>query len=61
VVIIDERKGRAVAKSMSINLTGTMGVLLKAKQQGIVEAVKPIIDNIIQNDSKGYKDQRSSI
>lgn len=32
VLIIDERKGRAVAKSMTMNLSGTLGVFLKAKE-----------------------------
>jgi predicted nucleic acid-binding protein len=50
VLIIDETKGRAVAKSMSINLTGTLGVLLKAKAQGIVEEIRPILDKMIQKD-----------
>lgn len=50
ILIIDEKKGRAVAKSMSINLAGTLGVLLKAKNQGIVEAIRPIIDKMMQKD-----------
>lgn len=60
VLIIDERKGRAVAQSMSISLTGTLGVLLKAKNQGIIDSIKPLLDKMIDKDirigTKLYED-----
>ncbi len=46
VLIIDEAKGRKVAKQLGINITGSLGVILIAKMQGHVESVKPILDKI---------------
>ena len=35
-VIIDEKIGRNVAEYLGLHVTGTLGVLLKAKQQGLI-------------------------
>jgi len=42
-LIIDEAAGRRVAKELGIQVTGTLGILLKAKKQGIIPAVRPLI------------------
>lgn len=49
LVIIDERLARRHAKRLGLKLTGTLGVLLKAKQQGRVPAIKPLIDQLRQD------------
>ena len=36
LVIIDEKIGRNIAEYMGLKVTGTLGVLLKAKQQGLI-------------------------
>ncbi len=43
LVIIDELLGRRYAKQMNINLTGTMGILLKAKLKGLIPSVKELL------------------
>ncbi|MCP4698093.1 MAG: DUF3368 domain-containing protein [Gammaproteobacteria bacterium] len=35
-VIIDEKLGRNLGEYLGLNITGTLGVLLKAKQQGLI-------------------------
>ena len=35
-VLLDERRGRTVAKQMNISIVGTVGLLIKAKQEGLV-------------------------
>jgi predicted nucleic acid-binding protein len=35
-VVIDEKIGRNMAEYMGLRVTGTLGVLLKAKQQGLI-------------------------
>lgn len=48
LVIIDERLARLHAKRLGLTLTGTLGVLLKAKQVGYIDAVEPLIDRLRQ-------------
>ncbi len=35
-VLIDEKIGRNMAEYLDLHVTGTLGVLLKAKQQGLI-------------------------
>ena len=37
---IDERIGRIVVERMSLKVTGTLGVLLKAKQQKLIPLIR---------------------
>jgi predicted nucleic acid-binding protein len=43
LVIIDEKLGRAYAKHFKLNLTGTLGILLKAKNEGFIPEIKPLL------------------
>lgn len=47
LLIIDETPGRAIARQFGINITGVLGVLLEAKYQGLIGAVKPLVDQLI--------------
>ena len=49
LVIMDELKGRRYARRLGIPLTGTVGVLLTAKQRGLVPALAPLFDQLKQN------------
>ena len=49
LVIIDERLARKYARRVGLRLTGTLGVLLKAKQQGFVPVIEPLIDRLQQH------------
>jgi predicted nucleic acid-binding protein len=42
-LLIDERKGRAIAKRRGVPIAGIAGVLLAAKKQGFVDEILPII------------------
>ena len=46
LLIIDESKGRKISKELGIEVTGTLGVLLTAKQNGIITSIKPLINKI---------------
>ena len=46
-LIIDESPGRAIARQYGINIIGVLGVLLEAKRQGAIVAVKPLMDQLI--------------
>lgn len=60
LIIIDERKARRIAKDIGLNVTGTLGILVEAKQRGLVKELKPLLDELIKNDirigKKLYKD-----
>ena len=46
LLIIDERKGRLVAKRMGVSIIGTLGIIIKAKEKGIIEVIKPILEKL---------------
>ncbi|MET3113256.1 putative nucleic acid-binding protein [Pedobacter sp. CG_S7] len=48
LLIIDDAEGRKFAKRLELNITGTIGVILSAKLNGIIPSVKPYITKIQQ-------------
>lgn len=46
LLIIDDRKARTIAEEIGIECTGTLGILIIAKRQGIIQSVKPILHKI---------------
>ena len=46
LVILDDALARIYAQQLNIRMTGTLGVLLKAKQAGYVSALAPILDEL---------------
>ena len=49
-VLIDERLGRKIARSNAIPVVGVMGVLLQAKEKGKINAIKPLITQLLKHD-----------
>lgn len=47
-LIIDEFKGRIVAENLGINIVGVLGILIMAKNNGLIPVVKPIIEELLQ-------------
>ncbi|MCE7061140.1 DUF3368 domain-containing protein [Dyadobacter sp. CY343] len=47
LLLIDEKKGRAIASQMGLKITGILGTLIEAKRQNHVKAIKPIIKVLI--------------
>lgn len=48
ILIIDDLKGRNVAEKLRLKYSGTFGLILRAKQKGIVTAIRPILIKIQQ-------------
>ena len=46
IMIIDDLKGRKIADKLNLKYSGTFGLILKAKQEGIILSVRPILDKI---------------
>ena len=49
-LLIDEKRGRAIAAGSGIKTIGTVGVLLSAKRNGFIPALKPSLDILTEND-----------
>ncbi len=47
-VLIDDLKGRKTAMLRGLTVIGTIGVLLDAKERGLVDDVKPLLDELIR-------------
>ena len=47
-LLIDERRGRIVASRLGVKFTGVLGILIVAKHQGLISAVKPVVDDLIR-------------
>ncbi len=56
ILIIDDLKGRKIAAKLRLKYSGTFGLILKAKQLGIIESVKPIIDKITNTNFRFSKE-----
>ena len=46
LVILDDYKARLLAEKLKLNYTGTLGIILKAKELGIIKSVIPIIKKV---------------
>ena len=44
LVIMDDNSAKKTAKYLGLNVTGTLGVLLKAKREGLIKELKPLMD-----------------
>ena len=49
VVIIDDQNAKKYAKYLELPVTGTLGILIKAKQVGYIPELKPLLDVMVQN------------
>ncbi len=45
-IIIDDYKARRIAEELGLSITGTIGVIVKAKLNGVIESIKPLIYKI---------------
>lgn len=51
LVILDDNAAKKTAKYLGLSVTGTLGVLVKAKRQGIIKEVRPFLAEMRQ---KGF-------
>lgn len=46
LVIIDDNAAKNTAKFLGLKVTGTLGILLKAKKLGLLDNIKPLIEKM---------------
>ena len=55
LVIIDEKKARQEVLKIRLPLIGTIGILLKAKEEGLISSIKPLL--ITLQEKRVYLDE----
>jgi predicted nucleic acid-binding protein len=48
-LLLDDKAARRVAKSLGVPVIGTLGLLLACKRRGLIPAVKPLVDALLQS------------
>lgn len=49
LLIMDDNAAKKTAKYLGLTVTGTMGVLLRAKKEGFISEVKPLLEGLIND------------
>lgn len=49
VLILDDKLGRAAARRLGLSVTGTAGVLVQARQAGLIKSVRVTLETIRAN------------
>ncbi|HYX24503.1 MAG TPA: DUF3368 domain-containing protein [Thermoanaerobaculia bacterium] len=47
-VVLDDLQARRCARGLGLTMTGTLGVILRAKEQGVIPAARPLIEELIR-------------
>ena len=50
LLLLDDLKARKIAKRVGLKFTGTLGIIHKAKEMGVIAKVKPLIDKLLETD-----------
>ena len=49
LVLLDENKGRKKAKEIGLTVKGTVGILQEAKEEGLIDVIKPLLIQLRDN------------
>ena len=49
-IVIDDLQARRLAIKLGLTVIGTLGILLKAKQNGLILSLRPVLEQIKQTD-----------
>ena len=50
LLLLDDLKARKLAGKLNLKYTGTLGVINKAKQLGVIDAIRPLIEKLLLTD-----------
>ena len=60
ILIVDDFKARKLAASLGIDIIGSIGILVKAKNEGVIVSVKPFFERIRNTDFRISDDLESA-
>jgi len=46
LLLMDDRRGRLLAANQGLRCTGTLGLLMRAKRAGLVQALRPLLQSL---------------
>jgi predicted nucleic acid-binding protein len=50
ILLLDDLAARRVAQSLQIRVSGTVGLMVQAKQRGLVTSIRPLLDELLSYD-----------
>jgi predicted nucleic acid-binding protein len=50
LLLLDDLKARKLALKLNLPFTGTLGIINKAKEVGVIKSIKPIIEKLTETD-----------
>jgi predicted nucleic acid-binding protein len=48
LVVLDDMQGRRVARERDLPVTGTIGILIEARERGLIPSLRPELDRLIE-------------
>jgi len=60
LLILDDKKARGIAEALGLRLTGTIGIMVKAKEKRLLKSVKEVLEALEGANfrvSKGLRDK----
>lgn len=61
ILLIDDKKGRQIAEQNQVNCVGTLGLLIAAKEKGLVSSLRPIFAELVSNNRYYQKELLNKI
>jgi uncharacterized protein len=49
LLLLDERAGRRLAQALGLRVAGTLGLLNRAKEKGLLAAVRPHVETLVRS------------
>lgn len=61
LLILDDQLGRRIARLSDLTVTGTLGILLKAKERGFLERVAPVVQELEETSMRMTEDLKRAV
>lgn len=48
-IVLDDKQARSIAKRLGLKVIGTIGIFIRAKQNGLINLLEPVLDDLKSN------------